>query len=305
MSPRSDSVGPSPIPSKEYAARQLPVRRAVVWMGRFAVLLVALAILLWIFVVSLYKFPAGEKLLRPISSVFPIPAVRVDTSLITYKDYTQMLDGWLGAYGTEEVQREIVQERVLVRLVQDAMLAQMATELRLKVDEGVVAEVYTEFVGQHDSEAHLIEAIDRQFGWDYDQFMEFVVEPLALVRQLDSAVRGWDEAQEGQLSIIEEIRRDVINDPDRFSDIAMQDSEEGDGHLELTEYPPEALVAFVDASEGVITEVIELEDRYVIYKVLDIDEEEVLTEDIYVEKLGVYEVMQDRLDSASIKYYVQ
>ncbi len=316
----SKHVGPEPLPEQLYAARQLPVRRAVLWSGRVALLLAGVCILLGIFLMSLYRIPSGDPILRSASTILPLPAVRVNGRLIGYRAYSSMVDGWMelyqqqGAEGTADT--HLLRDRILHRMIQDVLLEELVRELEVEVLPEDLASVESTFVEQYENEARYEEALYEQFRWTPEEFSKFVVEPLARLRALDSAVLASDVLQAGPFEVVVELHKDVRQNPDQFSELATQvsgslsASDGGElGLRSISDYPESVRPVLLEAAEREITDVQTLPDRFVFYRVIEQAtvrrERLVNAQEISVAKRDVYDILAERFANASITYYVQ
>ena len=313
-------VGPEPLPEQMYAARQLPVRRAVFWSGRFLLLLVAVCILLGIFLMSLYRIPSGEPILRAASNVLPLPAVRVNGRLIGYRAYGSMVDGWTELYqqqgGEDTAGTSLLRDRILHRMIQDVLLEELVREMDVVVQPEDLAIVEQTFLEQYDSEARDEQALYEQFRWTPEEFRLFVVGPLARLRVLDDAVLASEMLQAGPHDVISELHKDVQLQPDQFSELATQvsgslsASDGGElGLRPISDYPEEVRATLLSAQEGEMTDVFALSDRFVFYRVLEQAsvrrEQYVNAQEISVAKRDIHDILAERFANASITYYVQ
>ncbi|HBU28044.1 TPA: hypothetical protein DEB00_02935 [Candidatus Uhrbacteria bacterium] len=317
---RVERVGPEPLPEHLYASRQLPVRRALFWGGRFLIFLLGICLLLGVFMISLYQIPAGDKLLNMFGRVVPIPAIRVNTTRISFQTYQSMVDGWTELYqqqGTlDESTMTILRERVADRLIQEVLLSDLAKELEVRVSQENTSYVQQMFFDQYENEARYEEALYEQFRWTPEEFERFVIEPLAQVHALDAVILWSEQVQETPRAMIEEMHQELTRSPDQFTELATQVSgslsafDGGElGLRPIKEYPQEAQMALQATKKGELTPIIELEDRFLFYRVLEqqaVDGDfSVNAQELSVAKRDVYDVLNERLGMATITYYIQ
>ncbi len=315
-----NSIGPSPLPSHMYAARHLPVQRVLFWLGRTFVVIAITVLVVAMLIISLYRLPSGSGLLNGFAQFLPLPAYQVNGTFVAMKKYGIILDGWSQLYESQGAvdfaNSDIVAQRVEERVIRGVLIEQIMEELELELDVELVNTVYSEFVDQYQTEAHLIESVDRQFGWSVDQFMEYIVLPLARTRALDVAVSDWSEVQSQPRGIIQDIHAKVFNDPDIFAEIAsevstsLSASDGGElGLRALDEYPPEARVILLSLDDGELSPIIDLDERFVIYQLIEKREREsgdlVNAREIAIDKKDVYDVIDERMLTAEIERYLQ
>ncbi len=316
-----EPIGPSPMRASLYASRHLPVGRALMWFVRAGLFVAVLAVLTGVGVVVLYRLPGGDALLSPLSRALPIPAVRVNGQGIPYRAYAEMLDGWVFLYERqgvlEAVGKDTVKQRVLDRLVQDALVMQMLKEMRTTVSPEDERALWETLARPYTGEAMFAEAIREQFGWDTEAFKAYVVEPLVRLRKADEAVLEWDAVQADPRGVMEALYADVRIAPDRFEEMATQasasflaaDGEEV-GLRSIVEYPMGVRAALTATPEGAITDVIEMPDRFVLYLVVEREEEEdgevqVEVRELSIEKRDVHDVLREWLAAATVRVYVK
>jgi len=317
---RVDRVGPEPIPEHLYASRQLPVRRVLLIGGRLFVVLLVVCTLIGLFVMSLYQLPIGGSLLRSIGTVLPVPAIRVNSTNISYRAYQTVLDGWSELYqqkgATDDTNKDALKERITERMIQEVLLIDLAEELHLRVQQTDVESVRRTFIDQYEDEARYEAALYEQFRWTPEQFTQFVTEPLARIRVLDEAILHNEEMQDPPRTVIAGIHEEITRDPEQFSTLAVQVSgslsaiDGGElGLRPLDDYPTEAQQVLRTTSEGGVTEVIELADRFIFYRVLEQDATQGVTlvnaQELSVAKRDVYDVLNDRRAKANVTYYMK
>lgn len=310
-SERVERVGPEPIPEELYASRQLPVRQALVWVGRVVVAMAVVFVLIGVFVMSLYRLSASEPLLRVVSRFAPIPAMRVDGKTVLYRDYVAMLDGWnelSGQHGPEG----FVEERVQDRLVQNVLLEALQKEMGVRVTDVQRETVHNTFLQQYASEADYAHALYEQFRWTEEEFALYVVEPLARLQALDTAVLADTDLQAPKRQVIDDLHRDVTASPDTFAELAMSVAEstvpDESVFLAVADYPEVARVVLMETAVDALTPVIELERQFVFYRVDDKERRSgewyVQTHVVAVPKQDVYDVLEERLATVTIRSYL-
>ncbi|NQV12300.1 peptidylprolyl isomerase [Candidatus Uhrbacteria bacterium] len=313
-------IGPSPLPDHLYAQRQLPVQRVLFWLGRTMIAIGMVGLILSVFIVSLYRMPDGKALLFWFSDYLPLPAVKVNSDTVALRDYRTVLDGWRKLYTSQGASPEqvddVINSRVDDLVVQNVLIQQLMKERSLVLTEEQINTVYNEFVAQYQTEAHFIESIDRQFSWSQEEFLRLMVEPLARTRLLDMSVQSWAEAQGQPRGIIDDLHARVFTEAGRFAEIAQEvstslsASDGGElGLRSIDEYPVEVRSLLMELDEDELTSVIELADRFVIYKILERVERSsgvfVNARELAVDKRDIYDILDEKTESAEIEFYIK
>lgn len=313
------SVGPTPLPDKMYAARQLPVRRAVFWATRSLFGLSLVVGVFALFVVSLYRLPSAEPLLEMFGRTLPMPVAVVNGEPISYKVYLRVLDGWESMYeqdGTiDAIDLDIVGGRVMDRLIEQSLAGQYAKSIGVKLEDEAVQEAYLAIVRQEESEVRFVDDLEKRFGWSKDEFIANVVEPVVLMQVLDDTVRMREDEQTRPREVIDRLRADILAGESSFtqvaSEISASISAETGGELGLRsieEYPEEARSMLLSVSEGSVSEVVDLRERFVVYELLERVERQngyyVNAQELSVDKRDIHDVIAVLSKDAKIKRYV-
>jgi hypothetical protein len=312
-------VGPTPLPEHTYSARQLPVKRVLQWVIRVLVGIGIGAAILVLFVVSLYRTPSGTPLLHMFGRSVPLPAARVDNQAIYYREFIRARDGWNQYYvsaGTiDAIDMSVIEQRLINRMIDHHLTEEIAEELMVGVSDDDLEPAYVDLVGQHDSEAHFIDQLEKRFGWDRPELEKYVLRPITLARAVDIAIRASEEEQRDPRQNIDQMRLDVSAGGQSFSELASQYSaslsaSEG-GELGLSpveEYPEEAYEALSLASIDDLTAVIETSERFVVYKIIEREQRPsglyINAQELSVEKRDIHDVISERRNNANIKIFI-
>ncbi|MBI2476539.1 SurA N-terminal domain-containing protein, partial [Candidatus Uhrbacteria bacterium] len=132
-------VGPTPLPEHLYAARS--GNRARLWHF-FVRAAVGIAVLLMFAIflsVLFYRTPFGETIASTFGRVLPLPAARVGSHVILYRDYVRARDGWVRYAEAESTGKEVdytqVNAHVIDRLIEHAMVQQIAEEVGVTISD--------------------------------------------------------------------------------------------------------------------------------------------------------------------------
>lgn len=313
-------VGPSPIPDRLYIQRQLPVKKVAFWFGRVCIAMSAVAVLLFVFIAILYRSTESRELLFWFSKTLPLPALKVNGAVVNLDDYSTFHNGmeklYFGDGSVENSDDKHIGSLIDHRIVQNLLLHELVAEYKITLSDEQFNDVYLEFVNQYPSEAHLIESIDRRFGWTRDEFFEFIVVPFAEVRALDDHVRGLEDAQRQPRETIQDLHAKIFSDADSFGEFAgevstsLSASDGGElGLRPITEYPSEAMASLDSINVYELTAVIETNERFVIYQLIERQETAlgilVNARELAVDKRNIHDVLLEREASANIVFYLQ
>jgi len=320
MNNKKNKVGPSPLRDDLYMARQLPISKVLKWLGRTFLVVIITLILCSVFFLSLYNVDKGTVILNAVSKKVPFPAIRIGTEMISINTYNTILDGWSRLYIEKGLDQEDFQEEVKVRakdkLKRDMVAKIIMKERKIELEEETTREVYNNFLRQFKSEAHLIEAIDRKFGWSMSEFNTFIVEPLARIRILDNESKTWRQEQERSRAALENLHIKIFDNPEVFTELAqefsMSLSAQDGGELGLrpiNEYPKEARDILIALKQGELTQIIELNDRFVAYQQIEKEDKQtgiwINARELSIDKKGIFEIIKERQEQLEIKNYLK
>lgn len=312
------TVGPKPIPEALYVNRHLPTRVVVRWFVRVLGFLAVIVLALALFIALLYQLPTGNPLLRAFATILPLPAVRVDGHWIRYRHYDAATQGWLQYYDaqTVSIETDTIRERVLDQLIDRALAEQLADTLHVALTDEQRQETYRELVMEHESEARVLSDVDRLYGWSQDEFLTYIVEPIAQIQNLAPRVLENASLQQPIVGQLQRIVDELQGHPEQFADQALSVSTSPSaatggelGLRPIDEYPTEVHDVFLSMEEGELTGIIELPTRFVVYRLIEVQERRgdlyVNAQELSLDKWDVHDVLAAMRAEATIRVFVQ
>lgn len=241
---------------------------------------------------QIYKQHQNTPTTRWIASVIPLPAGSVNGSLFFYKE--------LFAFDTlaqyEEKEDHFMSG--IDAIVRQKLIRQVAREV------GVVAQI-----------ENPEQDMWSQYGWSYEQYVDYVLEPLALVSAADAFIYASEAHQQ---DVLDEMQKVVALSESgiSFEDLAVQYSEAasaslgGDVGYICIENIDERLKGNWMEDEGVISDIVELDDRFVLvtaYDRIDSEDPELCSQigfqTIVLYKNTLADVLEQYKEQAVVKIY--
>lgn len=303
-------VGPSPLPEQLFASRSLPLTRAAFWVARIVLWAILIACIGAVFLFALSRSPSGMPVRSFLSRTFPIPMARVGAETILNRDFQIELAGWMhvydpnGALDVEDAKR--LHDRILDRKITQEIVRQLAVELGVDDISEEGETLYQSMAVDRGSEAKLIEDIEQRFGWTKNVFIEVIIEPIVYARRVDEAVKQNEDLQSVARASAEQARLDFVAGTDAFTQTGNKGSNNR-GLLALDAYPVEVHDALRETAVLSVTDVLETQERFMVFKVLERDESEsdirVRTNEFSIDKLDVYDAVAQRRATLPIKIF--
>ncbi len=303
-------VGPSPLPEQAFASRSLPVTRAVFLVARTVLWIVLIACIGAVFLFALSHSSSGTSLPSFLGRTFPIPVARVGAETILNRDFQIELDGWTHFYETagalDALDAKRLHDRILDRKITQEIVRQLAVELGVDDIAEEVEVLYQSMAADRGSEMKLVEDIEQRFGWTKNVFIAVIVEPIVYARRVDVALKESDDFQSAPLALAEQARLDLIAQTSAF--VGMDNTGTRDEYLlSLDAYPLEAHEALRMTDIGLVTDIIETDERFMVFKILErrdhVDDLRLRTEEFSVDKLGLYDLIAQRRATLEIKVF--
>lgn len=267
---------------------------------------------------SVYSRAPGDPVLTFLVSVFPFPAAKVGTMMITMKEYVieyKALESSFSA-STETEQPpspEKLQETILQTLINKRVIALLAKQYNVFVNPERVEAYFKQTIGEDQSEEAFADELNATFGWTVEEFKKRVIEPIVLAIDTNAAILNNDAVQTERRSFIEAARARVVAG-EEFSTVAKEAMDpfglnESDLGFFLVSTIPEQWRASVDAlNVGEISEVLENNDVFTFFKVTERNEGSgdaqlhLLT--ITIPKKTLEDAVKDYLSTAEVKRYI-
>jgi len=159
---------------------------------------------------GVYVFKSTNFVFRGLSRIIPYPAVVVNWDFVGYDDYSDNIVTMRRFLSNEEevvVTEEEIRDRVLNRLIANAVLEQMADERDIKVFDYEIEKVFQAAIEGLNPEEEIEKDLKKLFGWNTDEYKKNVVRPFVLQNKLTKAIYDdqADAAEQFAIFLQEEI----------------------------------------------------------------------------------------------------
>ncbi len=136
------------------------------------------------------------------SSVFNISAAKINGISVSYVDYIDDLQALNNFYknapeGTGTASAEQISDQVLIRLLSNALLADVAKDLGVNVTEEALLAQRAELLSQFPTEEDAAQNILDLYGWTLEDFTEKIIRPVVLEQESRLAFEESDIDIEG------------------------------------------------------------------------------------------------------------
>lgn len=293
------------------------------------VILVVLLVISAILFVGAYKYSQVSEFAASIYTLVPIPAARVDGSLVNLGKFNQNVAAVKNFYENQDfssVEVEVdfegpdgdfyeknIQRIVLNRMVDDAVARKLLKkEYDVKVSQDKIdadfESVLVDYGSAETSEAEL----KRLYGWDLDDFKNQIVEPQMNLTELEKRVIQDDSIEQNQQAKnqITEVLAKVQSGED-FATMAKEYSQGPSASLggdlgcfkEGVMVPEFEEVAF-SLSEGETSDIVRSRYGYHIIKIEDIKGVEIRARHILIRTKTFEEWFKEKKQEMSIKIWV-
>lgn len=260
-----------------------------------------------------YRLPASHGIVRHVASVLPYPAATVNGEPIAFQTLYEEETVWKRV--TRSGAEPASLERILDVLVSQRIVTQLAEVRGVVPDIQRVEETMRGIRNQSGSEETFTQDIAETFGWNMEKFRERVVLPLVLASELQRDISGDVDIQAHVRGKIEAAAR-RLEEGERFADVARTTGEDasaadgGDrGYVPFTSLPNPLAEAIPSLSFSVPSDVIELDDGFVIVQITDQltqgNETLYRLHVIFVAKKILDDVVQDMRAQADIRVFAR
>lgn len=306
---------------KESVSSILPPPSRSVWSflktsrGKLLIGLVGLVVLTVVLIGQVYARPVTDPFVRAAASVIPFPALSVDRNVVTISNFLTEYDA-LGSYFTDAGQEAPPAQQLEIAVadtfVNKLAIQNLAKQYEIEIDSERVDEYYQDVIAQ-DGEEAFAQNLTETFGWSTDEFKKRIVESIVLALQMTDAILADQETQQSRRDLMDAAYARVQNGED-FATVAKDahagfDGIESDlGYVKASVIPASWSDQVIALEEGEMTEVIELPEGFVLFKL----EEKILAgEDtqfhllsITIPKVSLEEVVDEYLTTVEVKRYV-
>ncbi len=264
-----------------------------------------------------YSRPPGDALVAFIVSVLPFPAVTVGPMTISMKDYLIEYRVLKTSFESIEDQEppapEQLQEVILQTLINKKVITKLAHDYGVTADAERVDAYYLESILGEQTEEAFAQELQDSFGWSVQEFKKRVVESIVLALDTNTAVLNNQTVQAERRSLIEKARERIVSG-ETFSTVATEvmapyGLKENDlGFFKISELP-EVWRSTIDATaQSQITEVLESEDVFTLFKVAERiiagEDTQVHLLTVTIPKKTLENLVKEYLDSVEVKRYL-
>ncbi|MFC1618067.1 peptidylprolyl isomerase [Patescibacteria group bacterium] len=180
----------------------------------------------------------GNPTMTKIIDVFPFPLAWVNGEMVSLSDYWKHLKAMKHFYtnmmkvdfASDEGKEALaeIEAQLKDKLVLDVLVEQQLEERDIKItDEDIEAEFQNIVSQAGGSEEEAIKALDQQFGWNNkDDIKKYVVRPILALRKLKESVEQDESYKDVAKSKAEDVLNQVKEDPEKFADLAKENSDD-------------------------------------------------------------------------------
>ena len=192
-------------------------------------------IIIIFFGLKLYFF---EKLKTPLDQyiygVVPYPIIIVDYRPLFYNDYQTQLNSLLSFYDSEKKSNpnleiptiEETKSHIINRMIEKEIVAKAAKNYNVTVTEEELESQIDALAMEIGDRQALVNQLQDLYGWGVAEFKKEILKPLLLKNKVAFAVILDDRLNQEVRQRAENLLIQVRNNPEDFSDIARQNSED-------------------------------------------------------------------------------
>lgn len=286
---------------------------------KIIILLVAVIVFGYVSVKHVYGNPISNSYSQRIVSVFPLPAVKVNNTTISMKDYLSEYKAIENFFKTSEggemPPEAQLQETILDTLINKVIIKQLGHQNGIELDNEKVESFYKEVSSEGEGLEVFKEELRQNFGWTEDEFKKRIIHSIVFALQMNEFYLSDTDTQKEQFETINKALERLVDDEDFFTvakdihgkyDVSIESDL---GFQKLSELPDEVVLSVQDLQTGDITDVIDLGDSYGIFrfedKVVESDDVKLHLFRIIVPKKTLEEVVNESLKDSKIKRYIK
>jgi len=252
--------------------------------GLAGFLLLALVVFIGVVLFRVYKTQAMDGFTVGAAKVLNLPVAKVAGTSVSYYDYVRDMKAIerIRDYDTANngalagASDEVLSDQVLWRLAANAVVEKLAKEYGVKVAEEEIEEVKAEVLSQFENEEQISEELGNRYGWNLEEYINYVVKPYILQNNLSIEVSNDQAQREAIKNTANEVLEQIKNGAD-FEEMAAEYGEDGTAENggDLGWFPRGVMVvpfemAVFDLEAGELSnELIETQYGYHIIKVDD------------------------------------
>ncbi|MBI5794246.1 SurA N-terminal domain-containing protein [Candidatus Uhrbacteria bacterium] len=285
--------------------------------GKAIAVVVILVVLLGVAGQQVYARPVDDPFVRTMVSIFPFPALSVNGTTVTMKEYLTEYDAlkkYFDGQGADAPPADELETAIADTLTNKVAIRQLAQARGIEIDQARVEKYYQDVIASQESEEAFVQDLDDTFGWSVEEFKSRVVESIVLALQMSEVILADNALQQPRRDTIDAADARVLAGED-FAAVAKEVNAgfeaglEADlGYVKLSIIPPSWASAVDALSIGSMTEVLDLPEGYAVFKAEDRTESDEDTQihllSITVPKMTLEEVVKGYLASVEVKRYV-
>ncbi len=159
-------------------------------LGILVMLVVAVSVL-WALEIKAIRHKSQNSLVIRVAGLFDLPAVKVNNEDVGYAEYMRDFQTLKKFYSSQPAEsrptEEVISDQAISRLITNVIVENLAKKYNVSVGIEDVDKVRSQIVGQFENEAAMLTEIKSRFGWDFSQYIEFVVKPLLLEQKVSAS----------------------------------------------------------------------------------------------------------------------
>jgi len=180
----------------------LPKSNASIFIFGVVGALVVLVLVAYLWTGSSVKKLSDSPAVLTAANIFNIPAAKINGSVVSYVDYVDDLRALNNFYqnapeGAGTASEEQISDQVLIRLLSNALLADVAEDLGVVVTEEALIAQRAELLSQFPTEQDAAQNIMDLYGWTLEDFTEKIIRPVVLEQESRLAFEESDIDIEG------------------------------------------------------------------------------------------------------------
>ena len=285
--------------------------------GKYIATVITVVVLFTLATVQVYNKPVTDGLVRALSTVIPYPALSVNGTTVSVKEFLIEYDALLQYFsvtdGESAPPADQLEVLVADTLVNKIAMQQLAVEYGLELDTEQVEAYFQSVIAGQDSEEAFATELDSTFGWTPEEFKSRIVESIVLALQMSEEVLADDDLQSERSALAQEAHDRVIGG-EAFALVAKDvhsgfpGLESDLGYVKLSIIPTAWADQVNSLEDGQITEVLNLPEGYAIFRLEERIDSNADTQlhlmTITVPKMNLEAVVNDYIDGATINRYI-
>ncbi len=265
---------------------------------------------------EVYKRPVSDGFVRAVASVIPYPAITLNGTTVSIKEYLNEYDALVSFFSADESapSDQELEDAISETLVNKIAVRQLADEYGVEIDEGEAENYYQGILSGQESEEVFAEELEETFGWTTEEFKENIVDSIVLALQMHTFVLENDEIQKDRQDAMNAAYARVQSGED-FAQVAKDvhaaydDSVESDlGYVKLSSIPSAWAQDVEDLQIGEYTEMLELEEGFAIFLVNDSivagEDTQLHLLAITVQKQTLEKIVEEFVEASELKNYI-